>query len=109
MRQRVLFATLLAFLFSSAALAQDFGKVRGVVHDPQHRPIADATVNLRAQASTWSASTLSDSQGEFQFAAVPVGDYTVNVTALGFNVQEQSISVAVDKSPVLHFPLEIAT
>src|SRR5208337_4181132 len=40
---------------------------------------------------------------------VPVGNYTINITAPGFNVQEQSISVAVGKSPVLHFPLEIAT
>ena len=109
MRQRVLLATLLAFLFSSAALAADFGKVRGVVHDPQHRPIAGATVTLRAQSSTWSASTQSDSEGEFQFAGVPVGDYTVNITAPGFSAQEQSISVVVGKSPVLHFPLEIAT
>ena len=108
MRQRVLFTTLLAFLFSSAALATDFGKVRGVVHDPQHRPIAGATVILRARSSPWSASTRSDSESEFQFATVPVGDYTVNVTAPGFNAQEQSISVVVGKSPVLHFPLEIA-
>ena len=33
----------------------------------------------------------------------------MNVTAPGFNAQEQSISVVVGKSPVLHFPLEIAT
>ena len=109
MRQRVLFATLLVFLLTSAARAQDFGKVRGVVHDSQHRPIAGATVTLRAQSSTWSASTQSDSEGEFQFATVPVGNYTINITAPGFNVQEQSISVAVGKSPALHFPLEIAT
>jgi outer membrane receptor protein involved in Fe transport len=100
---------LLAILFSSAAPAQDFGKVRGVVHDPQHRPIAGAKVILRAHSSPWSASTQSDSQGEFQFATVPVGDYTVNISAPGFNTQEQSIAVAVGKSPVLHFPLEIAT
>jgi hypothetical protein len=98
----------LVFLLNSAAVAQDFGKVRGIVHDPQHRPIAGATVILRAQASTWSASTQSDSEGEFQFATVPVGNYTIHITAQGFNVQEQSISVAVGKSPVLHFPLEIA-
>ena len=109
MRQRAISATLLAVLVSSAALATDFGKVRGVVHDPQHRPIAGATVTLRAHSSTWSQSTQSDSDGEFHIAGVPVGDYTLSVTAPGFNAREQSISVVLGKSPVLHFPLEIAT
>src|SRR5208337_3233745 len=109
MRQRVLMTMLLAFLLSSAALAEDFGKVRGVVHDPQHRPIAGATVSLRAQSSPWSRSTQSDSDGQFHFADVPVGDYVVNVTAPGFTGQGQSVAVVEGKSPVLHFPLEIAT
>ena len=109
MRQRILFAAWVAFLFSSAALATDFGKVRGVVHDPQHRPIAGATVTLRAQSSNWTATAQSDSEGEFHFADVQTGDYTLNVTAPGFNAQERRISIATGKSPVLHFPLEIAS
>ncbi len=89
-------------------MAQDSGKVRGVVHDPEHRPIAGATVTLRAQSSTWTQSIQSDSEGEFHFADVPLGDYTLSIAAPGFNPQEQHISVIVGKSPVLHFPLEIA-
>jgi len=108
MRQTFLFAVSLAFLFPSAGLTTDLGKVRGVVHDPQHRPVAGATVTLHAQSSPWSASIQSDSQGEFDFAEVPVGDYTIEVEAAGFSPQEQSISVVKGKSPVLHFPLEIA-
>jgi len=108
MRQTFLFAVSLAFLFPSAGLTTDLGKVRGVVHDPQHRPVAGATVTLHAQSSPWSASIQSDSQGEFDFAEVPVGDYTIDVEAAGFSPQEQSISVVKGKSPVLHFPLEIA-
>ena len=107
MRQRVLYATLLAFLFSWAPLAADPGKVRGVVHDPQHRPITGATVTLRARSSAWSQSTHSDSEGEFYFADVPVGDYVLDVTAAGFSAQDHSISVLGGKSPVLHFSLEI--
>jgi outer membrane receptor protein involved in Fe transport len=110
MRQTVISTMLLAILLCvTPALATDFGKVRGIVHDPQHRPIENATVILHAQFSRWSATTQSDPEGEFHFADVPVGNYTVNVTAPGFNAQEQSISVVEGKSPVLHFPLEIAT
>ena len=109
MRQRVLLATLLAVLFSSAPLAADSGKVRGIVHDPQHRPIAGASVTLRAPSSTWLQTTESDSEGEFHFGEVPQGNYTVSVTTPGFSPQEQSISVVAGKSPVLHFPLQITT
>src|SRR5208283_330161 len=100
MKQRVLLATLLAFLCSPAGSAQDLGKVRGVVHDPQHRPVAGAAVTLRALSSPWSQSTPSDAEGEFRFADVPMGNYTVTITAAGFTPQEQSITVAVGKSPV---------
>jgi outer membrane receptor protein involved in Fe transport len=109
MRRRVLLATLVAVLFSAATIrAADTGNIRGVVHDPQHRPIAGATVVVHAQSSTWSQTTQSDSQGEFHFADVPLASYTVNISAPGFNAQEQTISVVAGKSPVLHFPLEIA-
>ena len=108
MRQRVLLATLTALLFSTAIRAADTGNIRGVVHDPQHRPIAGATIVVRARSSTWSQTTQSDSQGEFHFADVPLASYTVNISAPGFNAQEQTISVVAGKSPVLHFPLEIA-
>jgi hypothetical protein len=109
MKQRILSAMLLAFLFSlMPALAADSGNVRGVVHDPQHRPIEGAKVVLSDQFSSWSATTQSDSEGEFQFAAVPVGNYRLSASATGFNPQEQSITIVAGKSPVLHFPLEIA-
>jgi hypothetical protein len=30
-----------------------FGKIQGVVHDPQHRPVAAATVVLKSSTSAW--------------------------------------------------------
>src|SRR5271169_2524652 len=107
MRQRLIGLGVVALLLFPIPIgATNLGSVRGIVHDPEHRPIDGATVTLRDQSSTWSASTQSDSDGEFHFADVPVGDYTVKVTAPGFDDQEKSISVTVGDSPVLHFPLE---
>src|ERR1035437_6524713 len=66
MRQRISSAALLAFSFClMRAWAATLGNVHGIVHDPQHRPIAGAAVTLHAQASNWSATRNSD--GEFQF------------------------------------------
>ncbi len=96
-------------LFSStSALATIFGSVRGVVHDPQHRPIPGAHVTLKAQNSDWTQSQESDSNGEINFTAVPIGNYTVTVTAQGFQEMRQAVVVQSDTSPVLHFMLTIS-
>ena len=38
-------------LFAGAAWATVFGTVRGIVHDPQHRPIPGVEVVLKAENS----------------------------------------------------------
>jgi len=63
------------FFIAAPALATIFGTVRGIVHDPQHRPVADATVTLKAKTSAYTQTTQSDGQGEFHFDAVAVGEY----------------------------------
>ena len=82
MRRRVLLAALLV-LPLTAALALETGEVRGIVHDPQHRPIAGATITLRDPASTWSATVQSGPEGEFHFSGVPVGKYIRQRHGLG--------------------------
>ena len=86
-----------------------FGNVKGVVHDPQHRPIENATVTLKADNSDWLQTQKSNTSGEFEFAAVPVGDYTAKVVVSGFQSQQRSVIVRSDTSPVLHFELAIAS
>jgi len=55
------------------------------------------------------AKTLaSDANGEFQIDNLPDGAYTVDISAQGFRPFEQNVGVAADKSPILHFQLEIA-
>ena len=58
---------LLVVSISSATI---FGTVRGLVHDPQHRPVADAQVALKAKASAFALTAQSDANGEFHFASV---------------------------------------
>ena len=95
-------------LVPCVALATIFGSVRGVVHDPQHRPIQGAQLTLKAQNSDWTQSQDSSNSGEFEFTAVPIGNYTVTVTSKGFRPVQQGVVVQSDTSPVLHFELAIA-
>ena len=64
-------AAVVLFL-GATALATIFGSVRGIIHDPQHRPIQAAHVTLKAQNSDWTKSLDSDSNGEFAFSSVPM-------------------------------------
>jgi hypothetical protein len=93
---------------SAPARAEIFGNVHGIVHDPQHRPVQDATVDLKAQHSDWVQHQKSDANGEFEFSAVPLGEYTVIVTMANFQQAQQNVVVESGSSPVLHFQLELA-
>src|SRR5271169_5361687 len=91
--------------FGSQLSATIFGSVRGVVHDPQHRPIAGATVILKPMTSGWSQKLESDQDGEFIFSAVAIGDYTITADKTGFATEQQSLTVVYNTTPVLHFQL----
>jgi hypothetical protein len=108
MMRRILLFVAATFLFASGVLATIFGSVRGVVHDPQHRPVADASVKLKSATSDWTQTAQTDQDGAFSFTAVPVGDYLVTVTKTGFADDQQSVTVVSDSSPTLHYQLKVA-
>jgi hypothetical protein len=108
MRTAVRLTTVLLFLCATA-FATIFGSVRGVIHDPQHRPVQGVHVTLKAQNSDWTQSEDSTDSGEFDFSSVPIGNYTVTVSSEGFREMHQDVIVQSDSSPVLHFELAIAS
>ena len=108
--QKLVFCLSLAacLIFGSPLHATIFGRIRGIVHDPQHRPVAGASVKLQAVTSEWSQTAQSDDNGEFSFTAVPLGDYKITVTQPKFETSEQTVTVTPGASPILHFQLAIA-
>jgi hypothetical protein len=81
--------------------------VRGVVHDPDHRPVSNASVNIRAANSAYSQEIKTSAEGSFQSAPLPVGEYVVAVQCDGFAPSEQTITVASGSAPILHFQLAL--
>jgi hypothetical protein len=107
---RGMFKLLAAMFFVVVpALATIFGTVRGIVHDLQHRPVADAAVTLKAKASDYTQALQTDAEGGFHFDAVPVGEYVVTVSQTGFVTQEQRVTVLSGTAPILHFELRLPT
>jgi outer membrane receptor protein involved in Fe transport len=102
-----------ALLFSCVALALSahatiFGTVRGLVHDPQHRPVSGAQITLHAVDSQWSKATASDNAGEFRFDAIPLGDYNVTVEVPGFSPAHEKVSLGSGREVNVHFALTVA-
>lgn len=102
-----LFTSALLFLVSVPARATVFATVRGIVHDPQHRPIAGAKVTLQSANSAFVLQAVSNSDGEFHLDEAPLGVYRLAVTAPGFESVTQALTLASGTSPILHVVLPV--
>jgi len=105
--RRVFPFSALLFLLTIPALATIFGTVRGIVHDPQHRPVTTATVTLQAKGSAYNQTSQTDDEGQFHFDAVPLGEYSVTVSQSGFETTRQDVTVLSGTAPILHLELHI--
>ncbi|HWG17809.1 MAG TPA: TonB-dependent receptor [Acidobacteriaceae bacterium] len=108
-RLRVVLATVALCLVGNASLAHGtvFSDLRGIVHDPQHRPIAGVHITASAVNSAFSQSGETNAEGAFTLLNVPLGDYNVTVVGSGFATLQQAVTVHSGVSPVLHFELNL--
>ncbi len=107
--RRVLLVVFLVLALGAAGLATVFGTVRGIVHDPQHRPVSGIQVVLKAKASEFTLTASTDDAGQFHFDAVPLGEYTAAVVDSNFVADQQGIAVLSGTAPILHFELRLPT
>ena len=102
-------ALLCACAVSTRAFALDHADLRGVVHDPGHRPIAGAAVSLQPVGSAFHLQAASNAAGAFQFTAVPFGQYRLRVQAPGFAASAQVFTLQTGQAPVVHVQLSLAS
>jgi len=107
--RKIILLALVATFTTGIAAATIFGSIRGLIHDPQHRPVQGAKVTVRADNSDWSQNVTSDDLGQFRFDNVPLGNYTVTVEAEGFAPQVQTLALASGREARLHFPLTVTS
>lgn len=85
-----------------------FGSIRGIVHDPDHRPVPGAQIVIKARASDYYQSLTSAADGTFETPSLPVGGYRVTVSRDGLAPAMQDVMVVSGSAPVLHFQLALA-
>ncbi|MGH9469510.1 MAG: carboxypeptidase regulatory-like domain-containing protein [Terriglobia bacterium] len=106
---RSVFALVAALALASAlAAATSTAALNGVVHDPQHRPIPEARVTLRAANSSLVRTAVTNENGEFKFSSIPAGHYVIQSQAPGFSPLAENIQVKETKNPVLHLWMKVA-
>src|SRR6185437_11745688 len=91
------------FLFAVGAWAAVIGSVRGIVHDPDHRPLAGAQVTVKSASSDFSQKAVTADDGSFEVAGLPVGAYNITATHSGFAETQEQVVVTSGSSSVVHF------
>ena len=87
------------FVYLSALAVAHATDLRGVIQDPQSRPIPNAVITIFPRNGGASSSTTSDSAGTYHVEGLPAGDYILRAEALGFApVVEPDLRLATDAS-----------
>src|SRR5947207_68185 len=99
---------LVAAFATSSALAQSTATVQGTVTDNKGAVIPNATVVVRNRNTSTERTTQTDSDGNYQVAALPVGVYTIEVRVQGFKTQvADSVTLEVAKTIVQNFQMDV--
>ena len=110
-RTKAFFSFLLlvaALLATSPALAQSTATLQGTVSDSKGAVLPNATVLVRNRSTSSERTTQTDSEGNYQFAALPVGLYTVEVRVEGFKTQvADQVTIEVAKTVVQNFQMDV--
>jgi len=96
----------IVFLFSSVVApaflsAQTGGRISGAVKDTTGAVIPNSQVVLINPGNGVKQNAVTGDEGFFTFAAVPVGQYELDVTADGFNPYRQTANLKIDVNTAL--------
>ena len=97
---RLTVAALVAMLIATSAVAQTpSGTILGGVKDAQGAVVPGATVTATNLGTQYSRSTVTDAAGEYALRLLPVGDYMLVVTLVGFkNFTQTGIRLEVGRN-----------
>jgi hypothetical protein len=78
----------LATVFSVAAWAQtQLATVSGTITDPSGAVVPGVSITIVSQGTGLKRSAVTDTAGEYRFAGLPTGDYSLRIQKTGFQSQ----------------------
>src|SRR5215831_8001954 len=108
--KRTAFILLGIFLVLAAgeSFASVFGAIKAIVHDPQHRPVQGAQVEVQSRTSAFKTTGTTNDDGIATVLNVPMGEYDIRIVSPGFTAAQQSATVTSGNVQELHFALALA-
>ena len=95
-------------LFSPPGQAQFRGSIRGTVTDPSGQAVSGATVTLENKDTAQKLVSTSDTNGIYQFNALPPAPYRVTVEAQGFKTKVlEQVQMIPEQPNTLDLQLEV--
>ncbi|HEY1939368.1 MAG TPA: TonB-dependent receptor [Candidatus Angelobacter sp.] len=107
-RTTILITSIIAILISTWSFASVFGTIKAIVHDPQHRPVQGATVEVQSRTSAFKTSGTTNEDGIATVLNVPVGEYDITIASTGFSAAQQSVTVTSGNVQEMHFALTVS-
>ncbi len=98
--------SILLFVFSSSVQAQVTGAtLSGTVTDPSGAIVRDARITVKNLAANQSAETRSDSSGNYSVNNLTPGEYEVSVSAPGFSLKVERVTLAEGAGRIFNISL----
>jgi iron complex outermembrane receptor protein len=92
------------------AQQKDSAFIGGTVLDPVGSAIPNATIVVRSDSSGVETRTVTDAVGKFSFSNLPLGNYTVEVSAPGFALaSRQGVKATADRAEDLSIALTLGS
>src|SRR5260370_33684729 len=98
--------SLVLFLLTAAAFAQNSGTISGTVFDLQGQKVAKAPIQFTNLATGAVYKATSSDKGSYTLAQLPAGVYDLSVTVLGFNPYAQK-NLAVASGQTLQLDIHL--
>ncbi len=104
-----LMGAVLSFALAVPAMAQSVrGALAGSVTDPSGAVIPNAVVTATSESTGGKNDTKSTSAGNYRFSDLPIGNYTVTVTAPGFSTTtNKGVLVSINSTSALDVVLKV--
>ncbi|MEN3328848.1 MAG: hypothetical protein V7638_3655 [Acidobacteriota bacterium] len=107
-RIAILLNIVAALLATSTALGQSTTTVQGTVTDSKGAVLPNATVVVRNKSTATERTVQTDSDGNYQVAALPVGLYAIEVRVQGFKTQvADQVTLEVARTVVQNFQMDV--
>src|ERR1700730_9799167 len=81
--------------------------LRGTVTDPSGGTVPDATVVIENQASGLHITRTTDTNGAYEFAQIPPGQYKITVKMAGFPAQSKQAELLVNQPATINFAMSV--